>query len=328
LAMLQGLRYVCSNTQLRIIERDHSIHQRKLQNIHVNEKRIKTKAHEPNISAKVGQMHLTNMKFVNNERFNAIDKDNQLLLHKLVDISKKKSNYGFVKPTTRQGKSLHAPYRKKEMVRIATENEAFAKRLLKQNSTFNLKKIHTDYKKHQDLLNSMTKRASTSTLKMRESHQRLPPLKGDTKRDDSIIKDRRASLATEKALSISTQGMGIKISTTQFTSPVARENKTPQPQVTQNIEKRIEEDNKNDTLEDKTKTPLAASVQDSKEQEISQPQINETTTVEQEKAGNEQEKVSDEKKPETQPPVVADEANNKNDISLKTNEHENKITLF
>lgn len=89
------------------------------------------------------------------ERFQTIDRENQILLEKLVSISKKDNVttqkrmiwFMIVSPkpvfsTTKQDfrpeknrsstQTLHAIYRKEVMRRIYVENEAFAKRLLSQ----------------------------------------------------------------------------------------------------------------------------------------------------------------------------------------------------
>jgi len=138
------------------------------------------------------------MKAAHNEKFQSIDKDNKFLLEKLIEISRKKpvvaaAGVGVVVVEKREhshSKSLHGTYRKKEMMRISMENEAFAKRLLAQQSTFDRKKVNNDFKKHQALLVQI-KRVSTSPQKGPQS-KKLPPLtievKTPKKENISLIK--------------------------------------------------------------------------------------------------------------------------------------------
>jgi hypothetical protein len=74
-----------------------------------------------------------NKEFLNNERNLEINRDNQVLLNKLVEISSGK--WSHVKKEKESGmviggpKSLNLGYRKRETERIEKENHAFAKRL-------------------------------------------------------------------------------------------------------------------------------------------------------------------------------------------------------
>ena len=84
-------------------------------------------------------------EFLSQERNLEINRDNQVLLNKLVEISagkwshiKKEKEHG---ATMGGPRSLNVGYRKKETERIEKENHAFAKRLFDKQSNLNKKKL-------------------------------------------------------------------------------------------------------------------------------------------------------------------------------------------
>ena len=85
------------------------------------------------------------MEFMSNERNLEINRDNQILLNKLVEISAGKwSTIKKEKATTKEQigpKSLNIGYRKRETERIEQENHAFAKRLFDKQANLNKKKM-------------------------------------------------------------------------------------------------------------------------------------------------------------------------------------------
>jgi len=179
--------YVPTTIQQKSIEEEHARHKKRIENILTK----KTKEHGSATNLKMSQQLQKNMKAAHNEKFQSIDKDNKFLLEKLIEISRKKPGAVVVeKKEHSHSKSLHGTYRKKEMMRISMENEAFAKRLLAQQSTFDRKKVNNDFKKHQALLVQI-KRVSTSPQKNPQA-KKLPPLtievKTPKKENISLIK--------------------------------------------------------------------------------------------------------------------------------------------
>ena len=87
-----------------------------------------------------------------NERNLGINRDNQVLLGKLVEISAGK--WSSIKKDKEQGqmiggpRSLNVGYRKKETERIEKENHAFAKRLFDKQANLSKKKLDTDFMSH------------------------------------------------------------------------------------------------------------------------------------------------------------------------------------
>jgi len=169
---MQGPRNLPTAIQLHYHENDLLKHYKKLTEIHKAEPKKKIDVEIGNKS-KIIESREKTLKFHNSEKALNIEKENELLLGKLVEISRKK------KPNLLPGKAennhpgtLNGPSRKKEKDRIALENEAFARRLLSQQPSFNRKKLEVDYGKHNERVKQMSKMVGFSPRKIR-----LPPLK-------------------------------------------------------------------------------------------------------------------------------------------------------
>ncbi len=91
-----------------------------------------------------------NNEFNVNERNIIVNKDNQILLNKLVEISSGK--WSSIKQSSSQTmigpKSLNMGYRKRETERIERENHAFAKRLFDKQANLSKKRLDQDFKDH------------------------------------------------------------------------------------------------------------------------------------------------------------------------------------
>ena len=81
-----------------------------------------------------------------------VNRDNQVLLNKLVEISTGK--WSHIKKEKESGanltgpKSLNVGYRKRETERIERETHAFAKRLFDRQAHLSKQKLEQDYKNH------------------------------------------------------------------------------------------------------------------------------------------------------------------------------------
>jgi len=136
-----GQRYLPTQIQVLNFEHDHTVHQKKLDEIQQVEPKKKVVDKDTVAKKQLTEARERNLKFHNSEKALAIEKDNQLLLGKLVEISrKKKPNLFPVKNDANAPKTLNGPSRRREKDRIAMENEAFARRLLSQQPSFNRKK--------------------------------------------------------------------------------------------------------------------------------------------------------------------------------------------
>jgi len=169
---MQGPRNLPTSIQLHYHENDLLKHYKKLTEIHKTESKKKIDVEVGNKSKMIESREKT-LKFHNSEKALNIEKENELLLGKLVEISRKK------KPNLLPGKAennhpgtLNGPSRRKEKDRIAMENEAFARRLLSQQPSFNRKKLEVEYGKHNDRVKHMSKMVGFSPRKIR-----LPPLR-------------------------------------------------------------------------------------------------------------------------------------------------------
>lgn len=163
-------------TAIQLINQENELykHHKKLEEIHRGiDKRKKVLDKETGTKAKLFETREKGLKFHNSEKQFAIEKDNELLLGRLVEISrKKKPNLFPLKSEATISKSLHGPSRKKEKDRIAMENEAFARRLLSQQPSFNRRKLETDFERHQTRVKNMQKLVVYSPRKIK-----LPPLR-------------------------------------------------------------------------------------------------------------------------------------------------------
>jgi len=148
-------------------------HYKKLEEIHKDERKKKNVDKDIVEKTKYVEGRDKTIKFHIHEKSQAIEKDNELLLGRLVEISRKKP--GVLSQTKSENtlpRTLNGPSRRREKDRIAAENEAFARRLLSQQPSFNPKKLESDYEKHNQRVKSMAKITIFSPRKIR-----LPPIK-------------------------------------------------------------------------------------------------------------------------------------------------------
>ena len=97
-------------------------------------------------------------EFLTNEKNITINKDNQILLNKLVEISSgkwssvapapKRNQSVKVKNNVSGPSSLNMGLRKRETERIEKENHAFAKRLFNKQAVLNKKNLDKEWKNH------------------------------------------------------------------------------------------------------------------------------------------------------------------------------------
>jgi len=166
-----------TSLQLKLIEKDKNKHLKKLDEILTQDRKTKIVSKDISNSLKIIQARQNNIKVTQKGKESQLEQENELLLGKLVEISRKKSPSFPVRSESANGKSLHAPYKKREMMRISSENEAFAKRLISQQSTFNRKKLDTDFRKHKELVGNL-KRINSSPIK-NLGRKILPPIKSE-----------------------------------------------------------------------------------------------------------------------------------------------------
>jgi len=170
--------YIPTLSQAKLAEKELAKHQKRLNEILTQDRKNKYVDKEFAQKEKIAQARQNYNKLAHKGKLEVIEQENELLLGKLVEISRKKSPLVAVKleNNSHSAKSLHGIYRKKEMDRIALENEAFARRLISQQPTFSRKKLDTDYKKHRDLVTHMKRLGTTPSKSV---PKKLPPLKID-----------------------------------------------------------------------------------------------------------------------------------------------------
>lgn len=194
-------RYIPTHIQNVYHDQDFTKHQKKLEEIQSDDRKRRVIDKEGPAKAKLFETREKNLKFHNSEKLLAIEKDNEILLGRLVEISRKKKNdFVGLSKSTNITKTLNGPSRQREKDRIALENEAFAKRLLSQQALFNRKKLEVDYGKHLNLVKQMQRLDNPSTRKLK-----LPPIKEkkthqteDEKEDLAEEEERREKEEQEK----------------------------------------------------------------------------------------------------------------------------------
>lgn len=133
-------------------EKMMEMHTRKLKDIQKREKKLK-KAAESNYTEKIKENKTKTKGFLKSEKTAEINRENQILLNKLVEISSGK--WSSVAPAPKKvakkkvaapaKKSLNYERRKKEFERIERENMAIAQRLFNKQGSISKKKMDQDY---------------------------------------------------------------------------------------------------------------------------------------------------------------------------------------
>jgi len=197
---MKGYMYPPTLTQLKTLEKEQLRHQKKLELIQSANRFGKLRESSSTLSMRV------TAKPISIERASAIERENNALLTKLVDITKKKATVSSRGSNTGYLKSLHAPFRKREMDRISAENEALAKRILSQQSNLGQKTFTDSFKKHQVLV-SQIKKVGTSPMKLSSSSAKLPPLTADQR---SVKNMDNGTIENNKQLGLKDQMVGTK----------------------------------------------------------------------------------------------------------------------
>jgi hypothetical protein len=283
-----GPRYVPTTKQKVFSEMDYQKHRKKLGEI-VQEDR-KKKAIDPEVDKrkKMNDLRVQNFKFQNFEKSQAIDKDNQLLLGRLVEISKQKKPKLFtVKSEASIPKTLNAPYRKRELERIANENEALARRLLTQNSAFSMKRLEDDYDRHRVLLKHVQK----LTPSPKGKGSKLPPLSGpETAKAGNAKKIKLPERANKRSSSTEDQGttgeqnekQKAEAKSTEAKPETAKKETTTT--VSNNVHEAIDDETEPTALNEKKADPLEKKAESGSKtnldkKELSLPNTNPTNTI-------------------------------------------------
>jgi hypothetical protein len=133
------------------------MHQKKMSQIAASNRAIKEAKEISAMLRKNREERKKTKNFLTNERNITINKDNQILLNKLVEISSGKWSSVVPAPTRERTRSikfkgptsLNMAVRKKETERIERENHAFAKRLFDKQAVLNKKSLDVEWQNHQ-----------------------------------------------------------------------------------------------------------------------------------------------------------------------------------
>ena len=129
-----------------------------------------------------------------------LNRENQILLNKLVDISQGK-NASINGPATYKKaggngpRSLNIAVRKKETARIERENHAFAKRLFENGGTISVRKLDAEFMAQQEVKNRVRRAKKPLPGLTGVRANQLPPL------DESAFRRTRKSTFSKSTLS-------------------------------------------------------------------------------------------------------------------------------
>jgi len=178
-----GQRFLLTSYQKKLYEVDYQKHMKRLDEIQKAAKKKQDEERELAWRSSFNDQHHKFLNFQTNEKVACIDKDNQVLLDKLVKISRNQKPPLFTQSSwTSHPGTLNTPYRKKELERIAAENEAMAKRLISQQGSVNRKKLKVEFQKHQDLVKQVQKITSP------KANEKLSPLKSPKSGEEKAFK--------------------------------------------------------------------------------------------------------------------------------------------
>lgn len=159
---MQAPTWIERSTALKMIrENEMSVHQRKMASIGNTNQAVKEAKTITSQMRKNRQDRQKTKEFMTNEKNITINKDNQILLNKLVEISSGKWSSVVTVPKKAVAKrnqsvknsakgpiSLNMIVRKRETERIEKENHAFAKRLFDKQAVLNKKGLDQDWRHH------------------------------------------------------------------------------------------------------------------------------------------------------------------------------------
>lgn len=138
--------------------REQFMHQRKMEKIMNGQKTIKEAKEITAMMKKNREDRRKTKEFLTNEKNITINKDNKILLNKLVEISSGKWSSVAPVPTKKNVRnnsvkvkgptSLNMGVRKRETERIEKENHAFAKRLFDKQAVLQKKALDNDWASH------------------------------------------------------------------------------------------------------------------------------------------------------------------------------------
>lgn len=177
---------------------DYEKHMKRLQSIKKPSAKLAVKEKDKEYRSTFGEFRSKHIKFHINERIAEIDKDNQTLLNKLVKISRSQKPPLFDNSTMNNWtnpKTLNTYYRKRQLEKIALENESFAKRLISQNGSISVKKLDDDFGKHLEFKKQVQKVVLTSPKTVQTLSPIRSPYSGEkeTKAKPFKIKKKRKS---------------------------------------------------------------------------------------------------------------------------------------
>ncbi|KAL4450927.1 hypothetical protein ABPG74_011769 [Tetrahymena malaccensis] len=140
-----------------------------------------------------------NMHFNENQRLNQINKQNQMLLDKLIEISEGKQStikqqIQTVPLSDKQNLRAMSQKRKQAAMQIYTENQQLAQRLLNQRSFINKAQIQKEIEEYEKLKAHMQKVKPSVSRKRNASAQHssnLPPIIQHSKNSSSNVQNRR-----------------------------------------------------------------------------------------------------------------------------------------
>jgi len=199
-----GQRFLPTSYQAKLYQMDYDKHQRRLDQINKTSKSV-AEEKEEFFRSTFTESRSRHQKFQTSEKLISIDKTNQVLLDKLVKISRNQKPPLF-KTTTNWPShpgTLNTGFRKKQLEKIAQENEAMAKRLITQQGSVNRRKLDQDFEKHLEFSKNVQKINSPKIDKL------LPIRSPKSQETPKGFKVRRKKAAKKNSASVQMEGTKI-----------------------------------------------------------------------------------------------------------------------
>jgi len=149
----------------KVIDRNYALHQKRLKNIKsISSETLKLQNHDSEVikTASYLRNHNKKKEVQNEEYYVRVERDNRILLEKMADIVNNKmrntlSNFTPPPPqkTMFKTKSLNQIVRKKEIVRITSDNYGVLNRIQQQESAYDVKGWEKDFKTKEKYLQNI-----------------------------------------------------------------------------------------------------------------------------------------------------------------------------
>lgn len=277
---------------------EHERHLKRMENI---KKRKTAEEKKAILHSTLSDLHVKHIQFQTAEKVGSLDKTNKVLLDKLVKISKNQKP-ALYKETHWSGHpgTLNTTYRKKELERIAYENELMAKRLISQQSAMDRKKLKLDFLKQREFMRN----SQRSLFASPKSSGKLPSIQSPKPEDhqkDFRIKTKKRERRSGPEVGMDSQNNTFERSQQEIQPPIRVEDSVQEHPVStksiNNVQSRFKEAREE---EDKKQKTGVSSRKGSEDTKLNKSQVLENKKADKPETVEEEDEKSPPKKSEAQ----------------------------